>query len=383
MREKWLMILIVLFVFLGLGGCATVIKPVPAQDLNAKLKSGALVQKTDNFEMIMDTSASMNDPYQWSHFDYTSPMKTTKLEYEQHLARLFNDTIPNMKLTAGLRDFAGRRWLTRNFDTKLWYGMAPYMKQDLGKSIYDINTYGVESPLDLALDAATADLKPLSGKSAVIIFSDGIGMPKAPMAAQTMKTAMKDHVCIYAVLIGNDPEGKALLGQVVKAGQCGLLVTGEEVSTAAGMASFVEKVFLTSPAAAGGIPGTPGALGMIPGTLSPGIPEKLETIYFDFDKYNIKPEFKVILKRNAEWLTTNKTYNIRIEGNCDERGTNEYNIALGQRRADAAARYLGTLGVDAKRIKTISYGEERPVCMEHNEACWLKNRNATFMVTMP
>ena len=89
------------------------------------------------------------------------------MKYEQSLVQLFNDTIPNLKLTAGLRDFAGERWLTRPFMTKLWYGMAPYVKQDLGKTIFEINTYGVESPLDLALDAATTDLKPLAGQSAV------------------------------------------------------------------------------------------------------------------------------------------------------------------------------------------------------------------------
>jgi len=163
MRRKWFVFAIAAVVLIGLGGCATVIQPIPAQDLNPKVRSGALVQKTDNFQMILDTSASMDEPFQWKHFAYTSPMKTTGLEYEQHLARLFNDTIPNLKLTAGLRDFAGKRWLSRPFDTKLWYGMAPYSKEELGKAIYAVNTAGVESPLDLALDAATLDLKPLAG----------------------------------------------------------------------------------------------------------------------------------------------------------------------------------------------------------------------------
>ena len=123
----------------------------------------------------------------------------------QHLARLFNNTIPSMKLTAGLRDFAGKRWLSRNYDTKLWYGMAPYVKEDLGKAIFAVNTAGVESPLDLALDAATMDLKPLAGKSAVMIFTDGLEMPKAVASAQAMKASMRDNICIYAVQIGNDP----------------------------------------------------------------------------------------------------------------------------------------------------------------------------------
>ena len=258
MRSKWLLMIVAAVVLVGLSGCATVIKPVPAQDLNPKVKSGALVQKTNNFEVIMDTSASMDEPYKWNHFAYTSPMQTTVLEYEQHLVRLFNDTIPNLKLTAGLRDFAGRRVFSRPFDTKLWYGMSPWAKEDLEKSIYAVNTGGVESPLDLAIDAATMDLKPLAGKSALIIFSDGLEMPKAVASAQAMKAAMKDNICIYVVQVGPDKitpdwpqgEGKALLDKVVKAGECGALVNAKDVETAAGMGAFVEKIFLrTCPSA--------------------------------------------------------------------------------------------------------------------------------------
>jgi len=381
-------LLVVLISLALLGGCAG-FKAIPAQDLNPKLKSGALVQKTNNFQMILDTSASMDETHTWLYANPdTSPdqhrnVQTTKIDYMQQLARLFNDTIPNLKLTAGLRDFAGERWLTRPFMTKLWYGMAPYVKADLGKSIFDINTAGVESPLDLALDAAMADLKPLAGKSAVIIFTDGLDMPKAVASAQAMKAALKDNVCIYAVLIGADRaslnypqgEGKALLDQVVKAGQCGFLVNAKDVETAAGMANFVEKIFLGPPMAAAAAPG--------PAMLPPGAIAQLDTIYFDFDKYNIKPEFKDAVKKNADYFKANKANNVLITGNCDERGTNEYNMALGQRRADAAAKALKAAGVDAKRIKTIGYGEEKPVCTESTEACWAKNRNAMFFVMQP
>jgi OOP family OmpA-OmpF porin len=338
-----------------------------------------MVQKTNNFEVIMDTSASMQEPYSWSQFGYTTPVNATKLEYEQALVRLFNDTIPNLKLTSGLRDFAGERWLTRPFNTKLWYGMAPWVKEDFNKNIYEVNTGGVESPLDLALDAATADLKPLAGQSAVIIFSDGLEMPKAVASAQAMKSTLKDKVCIYAVLIGKDVitqdnpqgEGKALLDKVVKAGQCGYLVTGKDVESAGGMAAFVEKIFLGPAAAA---VAAPPAAAMVPAA-------DPDSIYFDYDKYNVKPEYKSVVKKNADYLKANKSANVTIEGNCDERGTNEYNMALGQRRADSAAKALKAAGIEAKRIKTVSYGEEKPVCKDANEACWSKNRNAKYVVT--
>ena len=379
MRSRWFVFAIAALVLIGLGGCATVIKPVPAQDLNPKVKSGALVQKTNNFEMILDTSASMDEPFQWSHYAYTAPMKTTALEYEQHLARLFNDTIPNIKLTAGLRDFAGQRWLSRNYDTKLWYGMAPYGKEELGKAIYAVNTAGVESPMDKALDAATMDLKPLAGKSAVIVFTDGLEMPKAVASAQAMKAAMKENICIYAVQIGNDPEGTALLSKVVKAGECGVLVNAKDVNTAAGMAAFVEKIFLGPPPP----PPPPAAAAPVvvpPVVPAPAEPDKLEAVYFDFDKYLIKPDGREAIKRNAEWLQKNPAKKVVVEGNCDERGTNEYNMALGQRRADAAAKYLMDLGIAKDRVGTVSYGEEKPVCKDANEACWSKNRRGDFVV---
>jgi len=105
----------------------------------------------------------------------------------------------------------------------------------------------------------------------------------------------------------------------------------------------------------------------------------LSRIYFDFDRAELSSEAREILGKVAAQLKASPKKALTIEGNCDDRGTNEYNLALGQQRADAAARYLQNLGIDRKRVKTISYGEERPVCSEATEACWHKNRNATFV----
>jgi peptidoglycan-associated lipoprotein len=103
-----------------------------------------------------------------------------------------------------------------------------------------------------------------------------------------------------------------------------------------------------------------------------------EKIYFDFDKSDLKAEAQVILKKKADWLRENPAYSLRIEGNCDERGTNEYNLALGDRRANAAKKFLVALGIDEARIITISYGEERPADPAHNEEAWAKNRRDEF-----
>ncbi|HJQ10086.1 MAG TPA: peptidoglycan-associated lipoprotein Pal [Gemmatimonadaceae bacterium] len=103
-------------------------------------------------------------------------------------------------------------------------------------------------------------------------------------------------------------------------------------------------------------------------------------IYFDFDKSTIRPDAAATLDRKIPWLQANPGMRIRIEGNADERGSDEYNLALGQRRAASAKRYLVDHGIAADRFDLVSYGEERPVCTEHNEACWQQNRRDDFRI---
>jgi peptidoglycan-associated lipoprotein len=106
----------------------------------------------------------------------------------------------------------------------------------------------------------------------------------------------------------------------------------------------------------------------------------LKDIYFDFDRYDLRPDARETLQANADWLKQNPAIAVQIEGHCDERGTSEYNLALGAKRAQAAKDYLTTLGVSAQRLSTISYGEELPVCTEHTEECWQKNRHDRFVL---
>jgi peptidoglycan-associated lipoprotein len=102
---------------------------------------------------------------------------------------------------------------------------------------------------------------------------------------------------------------------------------------------------------------------------------RVRDIYFDYDKSDIRPDAVPVLQANAEWLRAHPKANIVIEGHCDERGSAEYNLGLGDRRATAGKEYLVSLGIDGNRIRTISYGKEKPVCTEHNENCWQQNRH--------
>lgn len=105
-----------------------------------------------------------------------------------------------------------------------------------------------------------------------------------------------------------------------------------------------------------------------------------EDIYFDFDRSDLKPETQEVLKRKAEWLRNNPGESVIIEGHCDERGTNEYNLALGDRRAQSANNFLIDLGIAESRLTTISYGEERPADPGKNEEAWSKNRRDHFVL---
>ncbi len=105
----------------------------------------------------------------------------------------------------------------------------------------------------------------------------------------------------------------------------------------------------------------------------------LQPVYFDFNNAVVRSDARQVMKANAEWLKANPKVKVRIEGNCDERGTKEYNQSLGQRRASNAEKYLADMGISTKRITLISYGKEKPVCTEGTEGCWQKNRRDDFV----
>lgn len=108
--------------------------------------------------------------------------------------------------------------------------------------------------------------------------------------------------------------------------------------------------------------------------------DEVKPVHFDFDKHDVRPDDAKVLEANAEWLKTNAEMLVLIEGHCDERGTAEYNFALGERRALAARDYLVAIGIEADRISVVSLGNEHRVCTEETEECWAKNRRANFLV---
>jgi len=133
-------------------------------------------------------------------------------------------------------------------------------------------------------------------------------------------------------------------------------------------------------AATTGTGATATAAGPAPGSEEDLVANVGDRVFFDFNRSNLKTEARTTLDRQAAWLAKYPQVNVQVAGNCDERGTEEYNLALGQRRANSAADYLKAKGVTGARISTISYGKDRPVAMGSNEQAWAQNRNAITSV---
>jgi peptidoglycan-associated lipoprotein len=120
--------------------------------------------------------------------------------------------------------------------------------------------------------------------------------------------------------------------------------------------------------------------GVISEEIQPIQPVEMQDISFAYDRYDLSPGDRATLADNAAWMENNPDAQVQIQGHCDERGSNQYNLALGDRRAKSAYNYLVNLGVSKSRLSSISYGEEMPACSEQNESCWANNRRAHFMI---
>lgn len=149
---------------------------------------------------------------------------------------------------------------------------------------------------------------------------------------------------------------------------------------AAVAAAFLMVAACSSSSETGAASTTPSSSAVTPGTQQDLVTNVGDRVFFDLDKSIVKEEGKATLQRQAAWMKLYPNLTFTLEGHADERGTREYNLALGARRANAAKDYLVSLGVDASRINTISYGKERPVCLESNEDCWGQNRRAVTVV---
>ncbi len=370
MFKKCLKVTLLIIAVAALVGCATKKAYTPV-DVSSNAKAAGLVQCIDNANFVLDKSDSMNTQYG----------NASRLDIGKQAVSEMAQSIPaGVKKNPYIRLFGSERV---GGDEKTWLVTG----KDYQEILANMGSRGLgRTPMAAALTAAGEDVKGQSGKSAIILVSDfehiaGAGgeiddiNPKNVMeAAAKIKATYGGKVCVYPVQVGKDAEAKKLADQLVATVGCGFVENADNLSTPAQMGAYVQKVFYCPPAAGAAVPAAAAAAPLAADVT------KLDAVYFDYDKFDLKPASRDTLKKNADWLAKNPGKKVVVEGNCDERGTNEYNRALGQRRADAAAKYLKTLGVGAGRVSTISYGEDRPVCKDSNEACWSKNRRADFII---
>lgn len=361
MATRLLKVLLLLFLGLALVGCAagkpwTCTKPA---DLNPKVKAG-LVQKVEAFEVILDASQTMGE--------YVNSYER-KIAIARDRLSLMNQTIPDIKLQAALRTY-GEGAFPVWVDTQRIYGVASWVRPDFEDSFRWV-VPGAESPLASAIDGASADMKEMKGRIALIVFTDGKEIPSPAVLASVkkMKQMYGSRLCISTVLVGNDAGGKKLLEQVyAEGGSCGVMATADQIATSGGMADFVEKVFFGG-AATKGVSAVPAAAG-----------DSLATVLFDFDKASVKSTYKKDLEKVADLLKKNPAQKVRIEGYTDNIGSKGYNQKLSERRAAAVKAYLVEMfKVDAARIETVGYGLDNPVADNKTKQGRQKNRRAVAL----
>jgi OOP family OmpA-OmpF porin len=250
------------------------------------------------------------------------------------------------------------------------------------------------SPLDAAIDGISADLRSQSGKMAVIAFSDGEDMEKfAPVAAaQRMKSAYGDRICIYTVHLGENQEGRKLLQQVADASQCGSMVTGDSISTPQGMADFVEKVFLKAaeppkqvvkPVVREEPKPVVMAEVKVPAAEAPKVviaePVTIElNVQFATGKSNIQAKYHNEIKKVADYMTKYPETKAVIEGHTDNVGKEAANVKLSQNRANSVKDYIvSKFKIDSSRMEATGYGPKKPIASNSTKEGRQKNRRVT------
>ena len=370
--------LMFLLMFVALfTGCAT-FKTV---DLNPRISSGQLVQKTDNFVVLFDKSASMYDMHGKARFSGNP----SRLTYAKNTTKNMIATMPEIRLIAGLRTF----WAEK---TDLIYGMTPLNKMEYTKAVNSIEMVNGRTPLASAITAAGNDLRGVPGHSALIIVSDFAGSPMkgdiknkddidldaVNQAITKMNADYGDKLCVYAIQLGYTEGGKNLSERIVQNVAGGYNINADRLASPAAMAAFVEKVitgkcdryqpYVAKPIEKVVIvPDEPVTQEKVVAAVAAEkvIVLAFEDIHFDFDKATLKPEAQVILRRNVQILKDNPKAKIRIAGYSSAQGTDVYNQALSERRAEAVEAFLINEGIiKPERLSTIGYGETDPAMYE-------------------
>jgi OOP family OmpA-OmpF porin len=383
-----------------LSACATPpMGAAPSFDAQP-IPAGMWVPKADNLYFILDASSSMAEPYAGQ----------TKFDTAKGVVAHFNQTMPDLNLQAALRGYGLSSALSRK-GTALFYGPKDYSRTGLAEGVNAISEPGGPSPMAKALTAAAADLKGSQGPIAMVLVSDGMSLPGAEAAAAGLNEQLAGRLCLYTVLVGDNPVGKAQMEKIAATSSCGAAVSADSLASGAGMAAFVKDVLLTQQADSDGdgvpdtkdrCPNTPRGvkvdasgcpldsdgdgvydyLDKCPGTPrgtkvdAQGCPIPMATksaevtaagtwiykgVEFEINKAELKASSYPVLDEIADGLKSQPAIRVEVQGHTDNTGKADYNMALSQRRAQSVCNYLIDKGVASDRLIPKGYGLTRPI----------------------
>lgn len=373
----------------ALSGCATqssnTFQDFQAIDLNGLVKSGRLVQKTDSFFVLNDSSSSMSATYQGA-----GSFSGTKLDVEKNLLNRFNQTIPDITLSSGLRSFGFGSCLGWS-QTQLNQSLQPYSTSAFDSAIRSLECSSGGTPLADAIVVSQQDLGSASGNIALLIFSDGMDDKSPIPGVEALKDRHGDKLCIYTVWVGNerDARGAANLQSLSDVAGCGLATSAEALSSTEGMTDFVKNVFFEA-----GTPiendedndGVVDSKDKCPGTPRGAIVDMdgcwaFHGMLFDFDSDKVKSEYHPMIQNAIKVLRLNPELTVEIQGHTDSVGTDAYNQKLSERRANSVKNELVKQGIDRNRLTTVGFGESQPVASNDTDEGRAYNRRVTYTRT--
>jgi len=350
MRKCFQLVLCLIAVATWMG--CSVKQPAPLFEqpgLAAKLKSGEYIQAVDNFLILLDTSHSMRDTFKGEQKFYLA----------QSAALSLNQTIAGLKLNGGLRTF-GDLSMSVEPRTKLICPVQPYSAPDLADCINSTKASWGSTTLYAAMVAAAGDIENVQGKTAIIIISDGKYTGENPAEAlNVLKEKYGDKVCISSITIGRVANLSALTTQ----SRCGKYGFLDDVKTADGMADYAIKVFFEK------APPRPAPAKII-----------INSVLFDFDSSVVKPEAAVMLEQTATILKQGSNKAIVIEGYTCSMGSEQYNLGLSERRANATMEFLVDQDIDESKLTAKGLGEANPVADNTTKDGRERNRRVEFQV---
>ncbi|CAA9892513.1 OmpA/MotB domain protein [Candidatus Methylobacter favarea] len=388
---KKLFVIIAAIAGLVVSGCAS--QPIStfplfaAKNLNALVASGQYQQKIDNFFVINDSSSSMTEEYRGVGF--AGQPVPTKFSVEKEILNRINQTIPDLKLTAGIRSFGFGPCLSYQF-TQLNLPPVTYSKSSFGTGIDSLICASGGSPLSPSVEGTIADLSATAGNIGVLILSDGHLGSGSVASVKSLKQHYGDRVCVYTIWVGNEEENSGIntLNRIADIGGCGFSTLAEKVASAGDMANFVQKVFLKA-----GMPverdddgdGVINSKDKCPDTLKGAHVNPfgcwVAEIKFDHDKSTIKPEYYDELDNVVTVIKNNPGLSIEVQGHTSRTGKAAYNQQLSERRAQEVKAYLLSHDAGASAALTArGYGWRQPVDTNDTESGRANNRRVEFKV---